>query len=200
MPPVVARSPVVFRSVFNRTLCVIAWGAMAAVIGIVLASPGGLGRPGVALGAVAVAAIFWVVFWSPNVRVDDDEVTIVNVLREITIPWAALIHLETRYALTLFTPGRRFRATAAPAPGQAGGLRAAREARNRAGVRTGDLETTDSGRAAALVRERWELLRDGGAIETGTADTALVRIRLRIVQIATLVAAAALLTAVVVNT
>ena len=194
------QQPVTFRSTFNKVLCIIAWAALGAVLVVVLLTPGGLQRPFVALGLAAVAAIVWAVLWSPHVRVDDDAVTIANVLREIRVPWAALIEVDTKYSLALRVPGRLFGATAAPAPGQLAGLRASRSHRGRAVgrgdlVRPGDLTTSDSGRAAELVRERWDRLREAGAIPTGVADTTPVRIRPRAAQIATVVLAIGVLVA-----
>lgn len=179
-------------------LCIIAWAGLAVVLAIVVATPGVVERGLIPLGLVAVAALIWAVLWSPYVRVSDDAVTIVNVLREIEIPWAALIHVDTKFSLTLTTPGRTYSATAAPAPGQLSGLNASRSQRSRAGgsgakVRPGDLPSTDSGQAAELVRERWNRLRDSGSIEAGIADSVPVRIRPRIVQIATIAAATVVL-------
>lgn len=187
---------ITFRSRFTMVLCSIAWAGLAVVFAIVIFTPGVFERGLIPLGLLAVAAIVWAVLWSPSVRIADDAVTISNVLREIQIPWAALIHVDTKFALTLHTPGHAYTATAAPAPGQLTGLNASRSQRSRAGssgsmVRPGDLPSTDSGQAAELVRERWTRLRDSGAIEAGVADSTIVRIRPRIATIATIVAAVA---------
>ena len=192
--------PVTFRSTFNKVLCIVAWAALAVVLVVVLVTPGALERPFIPLGLVAVAAIVWALLWSPHLRVDDDAVTIANVLREIRVPWAALIEVDTKYSLTLRVPGKLYSATAAPAPGQVVGLRASRAHRGRAAsrgdlVRPGDLASTDSGQAANLVRSRWDRLREAGAIETGVAATTPVGIRPRTAQIATVVAAVAVLIA-----
>lgn len=189
---------VTFRSTFNKVLCIVAWAALAAVLVVVLVTPGALERPLIPLGLAAVAAIVWAVLWSPHLRVDDEAVTIANVLREIRVPWAALIEVDTKFSLTLRVPGKLFSATAAPAPGQVVGLRASRSHRGRDAsrgdlVRPGDLASTDSGRAAELVRERWDRLREAGAIETGVAATTPVGIRPRFAQIATVVLAVGVL-------
>ena len=39
--------------------------------------------------------------------------------RTVHIPWEALIHVDTKYALTLYTPGHKYPVWAAPAPGTA---------------------------------------------------------------------------------
>lgn len=114
----------------------------------------------------------WAIFWHPEVRAGDDGVTLVNVWHSIEVPWAALIGVETKWALTLVTPERRYRAWAAPAPGRSvmrGGEHRAthhlKEAAIGGEVRPGDLPHTDSGAAANMVRDRWK-----AAIATGTLD------------------------------
>lgn len=189
---------IIFRSRFTMVLCVIMWGALAVVMTIVVVTPGGLVHIFIPMGLTAVAAIVWVVLWSPHIRIDDDAVTIANVFREIQIPWAALIDVDTRFSLTLRTPRRAYSATAAPAPGQLSGLGAARAYRSRtipsgAMIRPGDLPSTDSGQAAELVRDRWHRLRDSGRIEAGKADITPVLISLRISAIVTVFAAVAML-------
>ena len=63
-----------------------------------------------ALGFLGLLA--WLLFWHPRVDVTDEGVTLVNPLRTIRVPWAALINVETQYALTLVTPDGRHRAWA----------------------------------------------------------------------------------------
>ena len=82
-----------------------------------------------------------------------------NVIRDVSVPWASLTDVDTRYALTLTAGGRRFAAWAAPASSRFSTARATRE----------DLETvhwnaadgpipasatlrSDAGAAAALIR------------------------------------------------
>ncbi|WP_448631495.1 hypothetical protein [Cellulomonas soli] len=43
---------------------------------------------------------------------------VVNPLRAVRVPWAALIDVRTRYSLTLVTPTGQVRAWAAPGPGR----------------------------------------------------------------------------------
>ncbi|MFJ6652024.1 PH domain-containing protein [Microbacterium sp. NPDC091313] len=183
---------VVFRSTFNRVLSIVAWAVIVVLLVGALVVPGLLGAaPGLILGAASVAVLVWVLLWSPSLAVDDEGVTVVNVLAEHVVPWAALIHVDTRFALTLVTPQRRISSTAAPAPGAVGTLRAARAQRRSEsaslGPRPGDLPGTDSGTAAQIVRERWEALRETGRIEAGVADTTAVRTRPRALAIALIV-------------
>ncbi len=184
---------IVFRSRFNQVLSIVAWVALGAVALGTLLTPGAFtAAPGIVLGAVSGAALVWALLWSPYVAVDDDAAEVANVLMEYRVPWAALIHVDTRYALVLHTPQRRISATAAPAPGAMTSVRAARahrrsEAPTQPGVRPGELPTTDSGRAAELVRERWHHLRDTGRIEPGVADRIPLQARPRLTPIVAMV-------------
>lgn len=186
---------VTFRSTFNKVLSILLWAGLAAAAGATLVSPGALPLlVGVPVAAAGGAALVWALLWSPRVTVDDEAVHVENVLLEHRIPWGALIHVDTAFALTLHTPGRRIRATAAPAPGQLTAFRATRSEKRRldrlggaGGIRPGDLPGTDSGRAAELVRGRWERLRDSGAIEPGQADRISVERRPRIAEIVAVV-------------
>lgn len=120
------------------------------------------------------AGACWALFARPRVIVDPAGVTLVNVLRTITVPWPAVIEVETRWGLTLVTPYGRFTAWAAPAPGAAHALRNSpkREGRHlptstyRGGaVRVGDLPTSPSGSAAMIVRTWWERLQREGVLD-----------------------------------
>jgi hypothetical protein len=175
----------VFVSRFNRVVAVVIWVLDALVLATLLLRD----EPTRALALVPAAfiALFaWLVLWSPDVRVDADGVRLRNVFRTIQVPWAALIHVDTRYALTLFTPGHRFAAWAAPAPGRTGttiARRAERRGRVDAAptvdgtVRPGDLLGSESGQAAAMVRDQWTRLREAGEIPAGVADETPVGIR-----------------------
>jgi len=164
-------------------MCVLAWGICAAVAVGTLLVPGSFSAaPAMVLGAAGAASLIGALLWAPALHVDDDGIDVDNIVRRFHVPWAALIHVDTRYALQLHTPGRLIAVTAAPAPGAGASLRAARIQRRHGGVaevdlRPGDLPTTDSGRAAALVRGRWRQLRDAGLIEAGVADATPVGVR-----------------------
>lgn len=89
----------------------------------------------------------WLAYGRPEVRVDDEGVTLQNVLRRIVVPWPALVEVDSRYGLRLeTTDGNRWGAWAVPAPV---GMQRARG---------------DQTEAAVLVRQRWEQLRGQGAI------------------------------------
>lgn len=170
-----------FHSRFNQVLAVAVWlfccGAAAAVLVSGLGASD-LGDSAEYLPLIAFAAFLaWAGLWRPAVGVSDEAVTIVNVFSTVIVPWTALIQVETRYALTLVTPGGRYTATAAPAPGRLAAALSRREmgrVESQTGgtgtMRPGDLPTTDSGAAAYLVRQRWERLVAEERIELGVAD------------------------------
>ena len=106
-----------FYSRFNRVLAAVSWLFCAgAIVAIVVSGFSNNGRYVWLIALVAFLA--WAGLWRPFVRVTDDGVTLGNVLSTTEVPWAALIQVETQYALTLVTPHGRYSATAAPAPGR----------------------------------------------------------------------------------
>lgn len=186
MPTEASPEPDVYVSRFNRILAVVIW-----VLAAFLASSLFFVAPGPHLlyliPAAFIALFAWEGLWAPRVIVDDEGVRLRNVLRTIFVPWAALIHVDTKYALTLYTPHRNYAAWAAPAPGRGSSYRASKTKSGNAGsrapldsdaagARPGDLIGTESGEAAYLVRSRWQRLRDARAFETGVADTTKVTI------------------------
>ncbi|GAB3390303.1 hypothetical protein GCM10027568_13980 [Humibacter soli] len=177
----------VFVSRFNRVLAVVAWALAAGALVAYIWSHGELRDPFVIVPVVFVALAAWVALWRPRVSIDDDTIEVRNVFRTITVPWPALINVDTRFALTLFTPGHRYSAWAAPAPGRTGAAIAQRKQRHGevamapigsdGTIRPGDLVASESGQVAYLIRERWARLRESGRIEAGIADQTPVGIR-----------------------
>lgn len=124
--------------------------------------------------AIATLGCIWLLFvvyaglWRPRIDIDEHSVTIVNPLRTVGIPLSSLIHVDTKFSLTLITEFGRFPVACAPQPGAFAARKAAKrsteEASSRAaldsGRRVGDIPGTESGDAAALVRDRWERYRD----------------------------------------
>jgi len=177
----------VFVSKFNRFLAVIAWALDAFALVAYITVHASLRDPWVLIPVALVAVAVWTVLWRPRVVIDDDRIQLRNVFRTITVPWPALIHVDTKFALTLFTPGHRYGAWAAPAPGRTGAAMAARKqdrgrapmapVRQDGTIRPGDLIASESGQVAYLIRERWTRLRDAGRIEAGVADETPVGIQ-----------------------
>ncbi len=162
----------VLRPRFGRVLsAVVIAVCAAAAVTVVIQSPtaGVQAVPLLALFAFAM----WAGYWRPAVRVDDDAVIVENVFRTIRVPFTRIQRIDTRFALTLYTPGMRVAAWAAPAPGRHSLMLARREQGQHlpessylAGtVRPGDLVGSESGAAAYIVRRRWEQLRDAGALD-----------------------------------
>lgn len=170
-----SREPASFRPGFGQWLT----GAFA-VIGTITALIGLIGS-----GFDSVITLWpwlillgggcWAVYWHPEVRVDDDGVTFVNVWHSVEVPWEVLIGIETKWALTLVTPTRRYRAWAAPAPGRSvmrseqRATHGLRDAAIGGEVRPGDLPHTDSGAAARMVRDHWTAVRESGALDDADA-------------------------------
>ena len=161
----------VFRSRFGRVFCVVTWVVLAVAEAPVLGDSVALLRS-LPLAATLGFAV-WAAFWRPVLRVDDDGLHIRNVVTDIDIEWGAIQQVDTKWGLTIFTNIGRIPVWAAPAPGRHAAFSATRdqgkflpESTYLAGtVRPGDLATTESGAAAALIRRGWE--RRLG--ETGTA-------------------------------
>lgn len=107
--------PLVVRHASNRTYAVVVWvlAALFAVSFLVDGGPGELLR----LGAhpLAVAVLAWVVLWRPHVVLDRDAVTLVNVLRSVRVPYAAVRSVGSRWGLRVETAHGRWDAWAVPA-------------------------------------------------------------------------------------
>ncbi|MFI2753459.1 PH domain-containing protein [Cellulomonas sp. P22] len=194
-----ATEDVEFRPTFGRgltvavgvlcaaTLVVTAWGDVWS--GVRLA-------PLLALVTVTV----WALFGRPAVVVSPSGVELRNVLRTVELPWPSIELIDTKYALTLHTAYGVYAAWAAPAPSRSQAQSAAPgDAAHRyaagggaGGVRPGDLAGTPSGEAAALVRSRWEELRDAGHLDTPQLERPRPRVRWHTATLATLVVLAAL--------
>ncbi|GHS87892.1 hypothetical protein AGMMS50218_10740 [Actinomycetota bacterium] len=128
----------------------------------------------------------WAAYWRPAVVVTPAGVELRNVTRTIELPWPAIQHIETKYALTLHTAYGDYAAWAAPAPSRSRTLQAGPdelahlpESSYGAGgsVRPGDLLGSGSGQAAALVRRRWEELRDAGLLDDARLEHHRPRVR-----------------------
>jgi hypothetical protein len=154
-----------FRPKFTRVVAVLVIIGVLVLLADVL-RVGGLSaaaRDVGPLGLLAWAA--WVALWRPALHVGEENVTVVNPLRTITVPWAAVRTIDTRYALTLTTAGGRWTSYAAPAPGRSSARKLARSERaaldrevldDDGAIRLGDLPESDSGRAHKLVRGYWQ--------------------------------------------
>lgn len=173
-----------FNSRFNRVLAVVLWLSCLACVIAVIASASASALTYLPLIAL-IAWLTWAGLWRPFLAMDDENITVVNVFATTVVPWAALIHVDTHYALTLITPGRRIPVTAAPAPGRLATALSKNEMKGISApmgpdgrVRAGDIPSSDSGAAAHLVRQRWALLLAEDRIDVGTAHIAHISRRL----------------------
>lgn len=133
--------------------------------------------------AALTGYLAWACLWRPGVGVGDDGIFLRNVTHYVDIPWEALIHLDTKHALTLLTPGKRFAVWSAPAPGMMTTQIIVRRPLNReqravgASPRIGDLLGSDSGDAAMMIRDEWQRRLDARLVTVGMADEVPVRRR-----------------------
>ena len=168
-----AADPNVFYSRFNRIIAAVFAGVAAASAVSVFLLPTSSNR-WLVVPALFVVLFVWEVLWRPDLKVSDTAVTIRNPLRTIVVPWAALVHVDTKFALTLYTPGRKFAVYCAPAPGRSLTSSGRRKSTDRVpyvsgSPRPGDLPGSESGEAAQLVRARWDALQRSGLIDGGLA-------------------------------
>ena len=165
--------PDVFYSRFNRVIAAI-FAAVAALSALSLFLLPTASNRALVVPALFVMLFVWEVLWRPDLRVSDTAVTIRNPLRTIVVPWAALVHVDTKFALTLYTPGKKFAVFCAPAPGRsltsAGRRKTTDPVPYVSGApRPGDLPGSESGEAAQLVRSRWDALQKSGRVDGGLA-------------------------------
>jgi hypothetical protein len=148
-----------------------------------------------AIGVTAfLATAIYAAFWRPRLIIRETGVNVRNLVASHEIEWGAITRIDTKWGLTLFLGKRRINVWAAPAPSRYAAMTASRdqgqhlpESTYLAGtVRPGDLVTTDSGGAAALVRRHWE--RRG-------EDRALVETRISVPMVVALSVSAAAATA-----
>ncbi|WP_427018811.1 PH domain-containing protein [Pseudarthrobacter sp. P1] len=174
----------VFRPRTSVLLAGFLWVLAAVAAASTLAS-GLAGLRGIPF-ALGLAFLGYWLFWFPTVVVAPDAVVLRNPLRTISIPWDALINVDTKYALTLATVKGSFTAWAAPAPGVLGTYRAKpADARGLpyssygagGAMRPGDLKNSDSGAAAYLVRTRWAALAEAGTLNVEATETATASVR-----------------------
>lgn len=132
------------------------------------------GIRGIVIAAFLTTTIY-AAFWRPRLIIREHSVNVRNVVTSHEIEWGAIDRIDTKWGLTLFVGKKRISVWAAPAPSRYAAMFASRdqgshlpESTYLAGtVRPGDLVSTDSGGAAALVRRHWERREpDHGRVES----------------------------------
>ena len=174
----------VYTSRFNRVLAIGLW-VIFTLIAVSLFFASSASSLLYLIPIAFVVVLMWELMWRPSLTVVDSEIEVQNPLRTVHIPWNALVHFDTKFALRLFTPGHTYEVWAAPAPGRSFGFRSSSASRqpergaafSSGSVRPSDMETSDSGEAAGMVRRRWDALQATGAVEAGIADRVPVRIQ-----------------------
>lgn len=187
----VESSRLVYRSNTNMVISIAGW----AVLGLAGVAAFLTGRPSAVLGLVPIAMfalLIWELFWRPAIIVEDDGVTLVNQFHTIVIPWAKIVDVETKWSMTIVTPERRYRGSAAPAPGavyrpnMSGAARTGRVVDG--SISKADAPGTDSGDAATIVRRRLQAMAEAGTLPIGQAESVGVTTRVHWVSIALLAA------------
>jgi hypothetical protein len=160
------------------TLLVAALAVAALATFIVVGDPLGMLLHG--WGVVLTAFAVWLLFWAPAVTIGEHAVIVDNPLRRVTVPWAAIERIDTRWSLRLYTRAGSITAWSAPAPSRYAMARVSKaelkglpESTYGPGdsVGLGDLPESESGLAAYYVRRRWEQLRDDDALTGSTLST-----------------------------
>lgn len=174
-------APTTFRPLFGRVLTLVTAGIVVLGLGgLVLSGDwGALAR--FAWPLLLLAALAFALFWFPSVSVLEHEITVSNVFSTVHVPWPAIERIDTKYALTLYTPRGKVTAWASPAPnrytGQFGSQSdvklVARDGET--AVRPGDLPGTASGAVAFVIRSHWQELRDDGKLGLGFDAEAMRR-------------------------
>lgn len=155
-------SRLVYQPGFMRG-CAVLWFVLAAALAVevVLRTPVEVAAGRLLLLAAATVVVH-VVFWRPAVVVDDDAVTLRNLVRDVRVPWHLVEAVDTRFALAVLTPSGTYTSWAAPAPGRFTGGLSRQDVAYRAAIGQGDgsvlrastAPNSDSGAAAFLVEQR----------------------------------------------
>lgn len=159
------------RPWYGRLLTVVIALICAAMVVIAVVQGGWVDGAQMLPWALLVSGACWATFWRPRVEVSDAGVRVVNVTRTIRIPWPALRDVNTKWALTLDTAWGQYTAWSAPAPGARGALRTLADRRHQplatepGTMAPGDLPDSPSGTAAAIIRDRWDVLRRAGHLD-----------------------------------
>lgn len=190
--------PAVFRPLSGRVLSVVVAVIAVVAIGALVAAGDALDLVRFAWVPLFAAVLCAALYWAPVLRVDEHAIVVRNVFRTFHVPWTAVQRIDTKYALTLFTPERRIPVWVAPAPSRfATGGFTPRDARLVAesaraadrSVRPGDIASTASGAPAEVIRRHWQELRDDGVLDR--VGPQAIRVEVHVGTIALLAALAA---------
>lgn len=173
----------VFSSKFGRGVSALLWAVLSLSLVQTALESGFWSVVSVLPATLLIGFVAWLVFFNPRVEFSDDSILIINVLATHEIPFSAIQRVDTRWALEVFTQGKKYSAWGAVAPGRHTALFASKdqgehlpETSYLAGtVRPGDLINTDSGAAAAYLRRKLERVEyQGGAGTSRLHKTSLL--------------------------
>ena len=184
---------------FGRGLAILVAVLMTFAVGVVAVSEGLPAAVAALPFAITVCWVTLLLFWFPELEVNENGVTIRNVWSEYAVPWAAIQRIDTKYALTLITQQRTITVWSAPAPGRHSVFNASREQGRHLPestyladtIRPGDLPQSESGSAAAIIRREWERRRDAGEMSNDTRVNQRFRAELAAVTAAVMLLLAA---------
>lgn len=112
--------------------------------------------------AIVIGLGSYLIFLRPKLVVFDEGLTIVNPITTVTVGWAEVDAIETRYTMSIQRDDHIIHAWAAPAPGRhhrrsvdPGEMKGIGHGGHEV-IRPGDDPDTLSGSAAAIARRRWQ--------------------------------------------
>lgn len=128
---------------------------------------------GAVCGGLALVALAYTLYWRPRLEVLENGVRLVNPVRTVSIPWARIVDVRTRFAVTVVTDQGPYSSFALPSAGAGAAFRSDAGAVNRnhpiarpeGAVRVGDLTSTASGAAAHRVRVQWQRRVESGELD-----------------------------------
>ncbi|MGL4305563.1 MAG: PH domain-containing protein [Mycobacteriaceae bacterium] len=157
-----------YRSAFGAWITGVAVVLSAGIAATITLSDHGV-QPLEYSWTILFITITWAAYWRPSIVVNDSNIIVHNVFHTVTLPWEKIVRVDTKFALTFFTNNKKFTAWAAPSTGRhtmstlgQKDYRGLPESTfiGRLGIRPGDTLASDSGRAAYLIRLRWEQRQD----------------------------------------
>lgn len=162
----------IFNSRFGRVMTIATIGLLLLSVYVTAVDAGAAAVFSMLPTVALISYIVILVFWLPRVEIDEGGVRFRNIFSTVYISWAAINRIDTKWALTIFTSGAKYSAWSASAPGRHSAIFATKdqgshlpESSYLAGtIRPGDLITSDSGAAAAVIRRIWESKRDQAGI------------------------------------
>lgn len=179
-----------YRSTTNTVIAIGAWLAVAtgATLVVLLGATRSTQQLWALVPLALIALLVGELFWRPRIVWDERAITLVNPYATTTVPWTMVVDIDTRFALTVVTPARRYRSSAAPAAGALTMPRGGRDSLGpdqKAGIlRKSDALGTDSGDAAYIIRGVWHGLVESERIPLGRAATDRARMRVHVAALA----------------